>query len=126
MELVETYISYVFLAGDYVYKVKKPVDYGYLDFTTLEKRGFYCQREVELNRRLCPDIYLGVIPIMRVGDKYFLDGIGEPFLKGEVVEYAVKMKRLPQDRMLDALLARNEATPEMMVAVAEKLAEFHK
>jgi aminoglycoside phosphotransferase family enzyme len=126
VKLVETYISWVFLAGDYAYKVKKPVDYGYLDFTTLEKRLYFCQREVELNRRLCLDIYLGVIPIMRVGDKYFLDGIGEPFLKGEVVEYAVKMYRLPQNRMLDALLAKSEVTPEMMAAVAKRLAEFHK
>ena len=63
IELVQTQMSFVFLTDDYVYKVKKPVNLGYLDYTTLDKRHFYCQREVELNRRLCPDAYLGVVPI---------------------------------------------------------------
>ena len=63
IEIVQTQISFVFLAGDYVYKVKKPVDFGFLDFTTLEKRRFFCNQEVVLNKRLCPDIYLCVAPI---------------------------------------------------------------
>ena len=63
IELVQTQMSFVFLTGDYVYKVKKPVNLGYLDYTTLDRRQFYCQREVELNRRLCPDVYRGVVPI---------------------------------------------------------------
>ena len=65
VELVQTQMSFVFLAGDFVYKVKKPVNLGYLDYTTLEQRLFFCQKEVELNRRLCPDTYLGVVPITR-------------------------------------------------------------
>jgi len=63
VELVQTQMSFVFLTDDYVYKVKKPVDLGYLDYTTLDKRYFYCQQEVELNRRLCPDAYLGVVTV---------------------------------------------------------------
>lgn len=63
VELAQTQISYVFLAGEYVYKIKKPVDMGFLDYTTLEKRLYYCRKEVELNRRLCADTYLGVVPI---------------------------------------------------------------
>lgn len=65
VEMVQTQMSFVFLTDNYVYKVKKPVNLGYLDYTTLNKRHFYCQREVELNRRLCPDVYLGVVPITR-------------------------------------------------------------
>ncbi|MFH1016000.1 MAG: aminoglycoside phosphotransferase, partial [Chloroflexota bacterium] len=65
VELMQTQMSFVFIAGDYVYKVKKLVNLGYLDYTTLEKRKFFCEKEVELNRRLCPDAYLGVIPITR-------------------------------------------------------------
>jgi len=68
VELVQTHISYVLLAGDYVYKVKKPVDLGFLDYSTLEKRRFYCEEEVRLNRRLCPEAYLGVVPITSKGE----------------------------------------------------------
>lgn len=120
VDLVQTQMSFVFLGGDLVYKVKKPVNLGYLDYTTLEKRHLFCQKEVELNRRLCPDAYLGVVAITRQEGKVSLDG------DGELVEYAVKMRRLPQEAMLNALLTRNEVTPEMLAAVAEKLAEFHK
>lgn len=120
VDLVQTQMSFVFLAGDYVYKVKKPVNLGYLDYTTLAKRHYFCQREVELNRRLCPEAYLGVITITGQAGKVSLDGSGRP------VEYAVKMRRLPQEAMLNTMLARNEATPEMLAAVAQKLADFHE
>ena len=120
VELVQTQMSFIFLAGDYVYKVKKPVNLGYLDYTTLEKRRFYCQREVELNRRLCPEAYLGVVAIARQAGRVSINGSGRP------VEYAVKMRRLPQEAMLDVRLARNQATPEMLAAVAQKLARFHE
>src|SRR4030067_3244730 len=82
VELVQTQISYVFLAGDYVYKIKKPVDMGCLDYTTLEKRLYYCRKEVELNRRLCADAYLGVVPITRDGGRFVIGG------KGGAEEYA--------------------------------------
>ncbi len=120
VELMQTQMSFVFLADDYVYKVKKPVDLGYLDYTTLEKRHFYCQREVELNRRLCPDAYLGILPVTGHGGQIIFGG------QGEAVEYAVKMRRLPQAMMMNALLANDKVTPEMLAGVAEKLAEFHR
>jgi len=120
VELVQTQISVVFLAGDYVYKVKKPVDFGFLDFTTLDKRRFYCQQEVTLNKRLCPDTYLGVVAITQDEDSFSVGG------NGTAVEYAVKMRALPQQRMMDNLLRSNQVTPEMMERVAERLAEFHR
>ncbi len=120
IELVQTQMSFVLLTDDYAYKVKKPVNLGYLDYTTLEKRHFYCQREVELNRRLCPEVYLGVVPITRDERKILIQG------KGEAIEYAVKMRRLPREAMMDVLLASNKVTPEMVAKVAQKLAEFHK
>ncbi len=119
VELLQTQMSFIFLAGDYVYKVKKPVNLGYLDYTTLEKRQALCQKEVELNRRLCPDVYLGVVPITRDGGKIVLGGKGEP------IEYAVKMRRLPADAMLNVLLLKNQVSPEMMKRVAQKVADFH-
>jgi aminoglycoside phosphotransferase family enzyme len=120
VELVQTQISYVFLAGEYVYKIKKPVDMGFLDYTTLEKRLFYCRKEVELNSRLSTDVYLGVIPITRENGHYVIGG------KGEVNEYTVRMRRLPQDAMMDVLLKQNKVTPVMIGQVAELLVKFHK
>ncbi|MDP2917550.1 MAG: hypothetical protein Q8O16_06445 [Dehalococcoidia bacterium] len=98
VELAQTQMSFVFLTDNYVYKVKKPVDLGYLDYTTLDKRHYFCRQEVELNRRLCPEVYLGVVPITRSNGAFTLGG------QGEVVDYAVKMRRLPEDRMMNVLL----------------------
>ena len=120
IELVQTQMSFVFLTDDYVYKVKKPVNLGYLDYTTLDKRHFYCQREVELNRRLCPDAYLGVVPITRQRGSISIAG------RGQVIEYAVKIRRLPQAAMMDQLLTNNRVSPPMLANVAQKLAEFHR
>jgi len=120
VELMQTQMSFVFLADDHVYKVKKPVNLGYLDYTTLDKRRFFCQREVELNQRLCPDAYLGVVPITKKGDSITVEG------GGEALEYAVKMRRLPQEAMMDVLLTKNQVSPEMVVSVAQKLADFHR
>jgi aminoglycoside phosphotransferase family enzyme len=119
VELVQTQMSFLFLTGEYVYKVKKPVNLGYLDYTTLEKRRFFCQQEIELNRRLCPDTYLEVVPIISRQGQISLGG------EGEIIEYAVKMKQLPADRMMDKLLPQNLVTEEMVARVAEKLAAFH-
>ena len=112
-------MSFVFIADDYVYKVKKAVNLGYLDYTTLEKRQFYCQRELELNQRLCPDVYLSVVPITKDRDNIVLGG------RGEAIEYAVKMRRLPQEAMMDVLLSGNKVSAEMVANVAKKLADFH-
>jgi aminoglycoside phosphotransferase family enzyme len=119
VELVQTQMSFLFLTGDYAYKVKKPVDLGYLDYTTLEKRRFFCHQELELNRRLCPDAYLEVVPVVSRHGQIYLGG------EGDAIEYAVKMKQLPADRMMDKLLPRNLVTVDMVARVAEKLAAFH-
>ncbi len=120
VKMLQTQMSFVFLTGDYVYKVKKPVNLGYLDYTTLDKRRFYCQREVELNQRLCPDVYLGVVPITRNRGNILIAG------QGEIIEYAVKMRHLPQEAMLNALLANNQVSVAMVTSVAQRLVEFHQ
>jgi len=119
VELMQTQMSFAFLTDDYVYKVKKPVNLGYLDYTTLDKRHFFCQQEVELNRRLCPDVYLDVVTITRNEAGIYVNGTGD------IMEYAVKMRRLPQSAMMDVLLSKNQVSPEMVASVAQKLAEFH-
>jgi len=86
---IQTHISWVFIASPFVFKVKKPVNLGFLDFSTLKKRQHFCQREIELNRRLAPEIYLGVVPIYKTGSDFSFNA------EGEVDEYAVKMKELP-------------------------------
>jgi len=95
VELIQTHISYIFIAGEYVYKVKKDVDFGFLDFTTLEKRKYYCEEELRLNQRLAREIYLDVVPICEdsKGDLHLKDG-------GTIVDYAVMMKKIPEERML--------------------------
>jgi hypothetical protein len=121
IELIQTHISYIFVAGDYVYKVKKDVDFGFLDFTTLEKRKHYCEEELRLNRRLAPDIYLDVIPI-------YEDGHGTlHFKEGDtIVDYAVVMKKIPEERMLNRLLEKGMVGLSVMSDVAGKIAEFHR
>lgn len=121
VEWVQTHISHVFIAGDTVYKIKKPVNFGFLDFTTLEKRKFYCEEELRLNKRLAPSIYLDVVPITKDARGCLSLGGG-----GETVDYAVRMKKLPLDRMLKILLAQGRADAKIMDAVAEKIARFHE
>jgi len=119
VEFIETHISLLFLTGNYVYKVKKPVDFGFLDFTSLEKRRYFCQQEVKLNRRLSPDIYLGVVEITHDRDRISLNG------KGEVEEVAVQMKRMPEEFLLDQLLKKGQVDRKMIEALSEKLARFY-
>lgn len=119
VKFIETHISLLFLTGSHVYKVKKPVDFGFLDFTSLEKRKLFCEQEVKLNRRLSPDIYLGVVRITREGNRILLGG------KGELVEYAVRMRQIPEEFLMDKLLERKRVTPKMIEAVSEKLAKFY-
>jgi aminoglycoside phosphotransferase family enzyme len=118
VELLQTHISFLFLAGDFVYKMKKAVDFGFLDFTTLEKRRFYCHREVELNRRLCGKMYLGVVP---VNESTRIKILGE----GKPVEYAVKMQRMPQERMMSRLLEEDQVDKTTLDQIAKIVAEFH-
>jgi hypothetical protein len=120
IEVRQTHISMVFLAGAFVYKVKKPVKLPFLDFSTLEKRRHYCEEEVRLNRRLAPDVYLGVIPVTGDDGNLRFEGQGEP------ADWAVKMRRLPEEATLERRLARDELAPADLAALARRLAEFHR
>jgi uncharacterized protein len=113
-ELVETHISWVFLCDRFVYKIKKPIRYPYLDFSTLEKRKYYCEREIELNRRLTHDIYLDVQPIVEISGRFYVSHQG-----GEVVDYAVKMRKLDRSRQMDILLQHDKVTLSDMRKLAK-------
>ncbi|MBE9080510.1 AAA family ATPase [Romeria aff. gracilis LEGE 07310] len=120
IELMQTHVSYVLLTGDYAYKLKKPVDFGFLDYSTLEKRRHFCYEELRLNRRAAAALYLGVVPIMQLGDRYQLDG------SGDTVEYAVKMRQFPQDALLSHQFEQGELTAEKLRSLAEVIAQFHQ
>lgn len=148
---IQTHISHVFLAPPYVYKIKKPVNFDFLDFSSLDKRKHYCRREVALNRRLCSEIYLGVVPIARTkkgfallenradpvvprdagnGGKETREGRNspqppEPAEEGEIVEYAVRMKKLSEEYFLHSYIERGELKREQMDRVADRLADFY-
>lgn len=123
IEIEQTHISLVALAPPWAYKVKKPVDLGFLDFTTLERRRHFCEEEVRLNTRLCPDTYEGVVPIVATGDGLRIDG--DP-AAGEVVEVAVKMRYLRPTQFLDARLDRGEAPTADIDRVARRLCSFYQ
>jgi aminoglycoside phosphotransferase family enzyme len=120
IQLVQTHISFVLLAGEFVYKFKKPVDFGFLDFSTLEKRQYCCEQELLLNRRLCPDIYLGLVTITSEGDGFALNG------NGAVVEYGVKMVRMPEDRMMVNLIRKGQVDREQIDALVDVLVPFYQ
>ena len=120
VKVIQTQMSVVFLTSEYVYKIKKPVNLGYVDYTELKNRRHFCEREVALNQRLCPSAYLGVVPITADGDQLTVEGTGTP------VEYAVKMRHLPEDMLLDKLLQQGKVTPAMMAQVATHVARFHR
>jgi hypothetical protein len=118
VELVTTHISWVFLTDHDVWKLKRPVDYGFVDYTTLERRRFFCEEEIRLNRRLAPDVYVGVAPV-RLGSRgHTLAG------DGAVVDYAVHMRRLPDGASADALLRAGALTHDHLWLVAERLGHF--
>lgn len=120
IEVIQTHISVILLGKYSVLKLKKPVDFGFLDYTTLEKRRLACESEIELNRRLCPDIYLGTQPIIE-------DNLGFHFSdEGKIIEYGVLMKRLPEEFMLDRMVTDNTITEAMIVRIADKLNTFHQ
>lgn len=121
-EVIETHISWVLLTGDYVYKIKKPVNFGFLDFSTLEKRHFYCEEELRLNRRLAPQLYLDVVTIYGSEAHPRLNSVIE---NNDVIEYAVKMRQFPQSVQLDRLLEKGELDNSVMDKLANKVAQFH-
>jgi uncharacterized protein len=121
VEHVQTHLSHVFLAGPYVYKLKKAVRFSFLDFSTPELRHHFCEEEVRLNRRLSPSVYLGVLPITHEAGGPLRLGAS-----GEAVDHVVWMRRLPADRILLNLVTRGAACADMMAALAARLAAFHR
>jgi hypothetical protein len=119
VHLVQTHVSFIFITDNLVYKIKKPVNFSFLNFTTLDRRRFYCNEEVLLNRRLCPDMYLGVVELRRTHTGASFSG------EGEIIDYAVKMRRLPEERMLDRLLSEDQVTVDDIRRIARTIAEFH-
>ena len=119
ISLLETHISWVVLTGDYAYKLKKPVNFGFLDFSTLEKRHFFCQEELRLNRCFAPDLYLDVVTISGAVEHPVLNGTGAP------LEYAVRMRQFPQSGLLSSMAQRRELLPAHIDEIAVLVAATH-
>ena len=119
LRLIETHISWIILTGDYAYKIKKPVDFGFLDFSTLEKRHFYCTEELRLNRRFAPEIYLELVEIRGSESAPRLHG------SGNVIEYAIKMLEFPQQCLLSAHAASHDLNADLIDAIATVVATMH-
>lgn len=117
---LETYISDIFLTGKYAYKIKKPVNYGYLDFTTLAKRKFFSFQELKLNRRLSPKMYLDVLPLREKNGKLKLGN------HGKIIEYVLKMKEIPQKYLMNQLLKRGKINQKIIDQLAKIIAKFHR
>ena len=124
VEVMQTHISAVFLAGDEVYKLKKPVRFSFLDYSTLELRRHYCEEEVRLNHRLAPTVYLGVVPVLRTSDGYRVREAVN-MQDATVVDYLVRMRRLPPERTLDALITNGQVTKFGIHALVKRLVHFH-
>jgi len=124
VKLVQTHISYVFITDDFVYKFKKPVDFGFLDFTTLEKRRHFCQQELLLNRRLCPSIYLHLVALVKTDAGFSLSSPPQADTE-HIVEYGIKMKRMPEEKMMANMIKSGCLAPEMIDAVCDVLVPFY-
>jgi aminoglycoside phosphotransferase family enzyme/predicted kinase len=118
--LIQTHISFVLLTGKYAYKVKKPMNFGFLDFSTLEKRHFFCQEELRLNRRLAPDLYLQVLAISSNQDRFRFSENTE-----DAVEYAIQMLQFPQENLLINVFEQDKLTLAHVRDIGKQLAEFH-
>jgi uncharacterized protein len=119
IQLMQTHVSYVFLTGDYAYKVKKPVNFGFLNFSTLEARQHFCLEEITMNRQNAPEIYLDVLPITQTDDQFELDGTGQ------AVEYVVKMREFPQADLFISLFEQGKLTESHMEDLGKIVAQFH-
>ena len=117
--VIETHISQVLLTGEYAYKIKKPMNFGFLDFSTLARRKHFCEEEVRLNRRLASELYLDVLPLTGSPDQPRLGGEGEPF------EYVIRMRQFSQDELFDRRQERGELTDALLADVARQTARFH-
>lgn len=119
-ELIETHISWIVLTDQYAFKIKRPLQFAFLDFSTLDKRKYFCHREVLLNRRLAPETYLGTLPIRMMDNQLEIGGE-----EGEIVDYVVWMKKLDPNREMDHLLENGAVKEKAMIALAGQLAVFH-
>lgn len=120
IELIHTAVSYIFLTGNHAYKLNKPLNLGFLDYTNLEKRKEILEKELKLNSLLCPDLYKEVLPITEKKNKIQIGG------DGKVIEYALKMKQFSQDGILSNKLKQNKVKEEEMLKVAKIISDFHK
>jgi len=118
--VIETHISQVLLTGDYAYKIKKPVNFGFLDFSSLQQRRHFCEEEVRLNRRLAEELYLDVVPITGTPERPVLGG------SGKAIEYAVRMRQFRQEDLLDRRQEEGNLAPELLVSLARRIASFHE
>lgn len=119
VNILQTHISFIALTGKYAYKIKKPVDFGFLDFSTIDKRKFFCDEEIRLNRRLCPEIYLEVLTITKKNNEIELNG------EGTVVDYALKMKEFPQDKIMTSLLKKGEIKEDTIKQICTIMINFY-
>jgi aminoglycoside phosphotransferase family enzyme len=118
--VIETHISHVLLTGDYAYKIKKPVDFGFLDFSSLARRKHFCEEELRLNRRLADNLYLDVVAITGTPEQPVLGG------DGEAIEYAIKMRQFRQEDLLDRRQEQGTLAPELLINLARQTATFHE
>lgn len=118
-KLLETHISWVILTGRFAYKIKKPVDFGFIDYSTLEKRHHYCEKELALNQPLAGKLYRKVVPIVKTAEGYHIDG------EGEIVDYAVQMEEFTQDQLLNNVISRVGLSNAILDSIATQLAHFH-
>ncbi|MBV9387178.1 MAG: AAA family ATPase [Chroococcidiopsidaceae cyanobacterium CP_BM_ER_R8_30] len=119
IQLIQTHISYVLLTGDYVYKLKKPVNFGFLDFSTLDKRHHFCHEELRLNQRGATELYLEVLPITQAGNQYQLDGLGQP------VEYTLKMRQFPQETLFTSMFEQGRLCEADLEKLGRVVAQYH-
>ena len=126
VQLIQTHASFVLLTGEYVYKIKKSVNFGFFDYSTLEKRQHFCNQELLMNQRTAPEIYLEVLPILQTGDSFQLGSSLPAINSGEIaVEYVLKMREFPQDSLLLSLLERGLLTEQIMADLGQEVAKFH-
>jgi aminoglycoside phosphotransferase family enzyme/predicted kinase len=122
VSLIQTHTSWVFLTGKFAYKIKKPVFFGFLDYTTLSARKHFCEEEFRINQLLAPDIYYDVIPIVKRGDKITL---AQPKKSEQVLDYAIKIRELPQQAIMTNLLLSYQVNYSMIDQIAKIIANFH-
>ena len=120
-QLIETHISWVIFGRDYAYKIKKPVQYSFLDFSSLEKRKYYCEREIVLNKRLTEGIYLDVQPVRKRTGRFSIGNEG-----GELIDYAVRMRKMDRNKQMDNLLLSHQVLPAQIHSLAVKIGSFHR